>query len=157
MEIIKTIDSYYLSLGFAPKVLEANVHEQFSGENIFLEEEEGDDNYWLADPDLSGKDAFISLDLRQYKNVTGFKIKNTKNGKDKNWGTKDFTIFENEVVLLSDQLADIQEMEGEVPTIEVSFDSPRLIRFIKFQIDSFYGQGGGLQYFSVEGNTLDMF
>lgn len=113
-----------------------------------FEEEEKGNNYWLSGLGLSGDKAFISLDLKQYKNVTGFKIKNTKNGEEKNWGTKEFTIFGDDELLLSDVFVDV---EDEVLTVDFPLKVPKLLRYIKFQIDTFYGLGGGLQYLGVEG------
>ena len=147
-----------LSLGFAPKILEeSSIIEEYVGENVFLEEKEGNENYWLGKPDLAGGKAILSLDLQQYKNVTGFRIKNTKRGEKQNHATEGFTIFGEDQNLLSGQLEDTQDMNDEVPTMNFSLDSPKLIRFVKFQIDSFYGNGGGLQYLSVEGNTHCIF
>ena len=50
-----------LSLGFAPKILdESSIHEEYVGENVFLEETEENENYWLAKPDLAGgKQSFL--------------------------------------------------------------------------------------------------
>ena len=90
-----------------------------------FEEEEKGNNYWLSGLGLSGDKAFISLDLKQYKNVTGFKIKNTKNGKEKNWGTKEFTIFGDDELLLSDVFVDV---EDEVLTVDFPLKVPKLLR-----------------------------
>ena len=82
---------------------------------------------------------------------------NTKRGEKQNHATEGFTIFGEDQNLLSDRLGDTQDMNDEVPTMNFSLDSPKLIRFVKCQIDSFYGNGGGLQYLSVEGNTHCIF
>ena len=138
--------------GIAPEVLESdNYEDTYSGENVLREEKEGEGNYWLAD-NIKEKPS-LTLDLHQYKYVTGFRIKNTKNGEKKDRGTKEFTIFGDGQTLTSDTLNDITKVDGEAELEHFSVDPPKLVRIIKFQIDSFYGDGGGLQYFSVEGAT----
>ena len=128
----------------------------YAAENVLFEEKEKIGNYWLAGVGKKGPEAVFSLDLKQYKNVTGFKIKNTKNETKRDQGTKKFTIYSEDKILMSEELDDIQNMKDEVPTVSFSLDPPQLIRYLKFQIDSFYGTGGGLQYFSVIGICIQI-
>ena len=115
--------------------------ELFGGRNVLQE----DDNYWVAAANKTGEEAELALDLGLYNYVTGFRLKNAKKGS----GTENFTIFSEGVKLVSGKLEDVKNDDGESFTVFFPLDHPKMIKFLEFQIDSFYGTGGGLQYFAV--------
>jgi len=112
-------------------------------------------NYWITDNGKTGEDAQLFLDLGCLKKVSGFLLKNTHNAGYNDRGTRDFSIFSRKTIedpwtmVTSGELADARNV-SLVPT--ETFTLPDAIipaRYIMFQIDSYYGLGGGLQYFSI--------
>ena len=47
-------------------------------------------------------------------------------------------------------LEDTRHQDPE-PLQQLMFDNSAVVRFIKFELLEFYGNGGGLQYFAVAG------
>jgi len=113
-------------------------------------------NYWLTGNGKTGVDARLFMYLGGTKTISGFVIKNTHNAEINSRATKDFTISTGTspdplgdwIPVLNDTLKDARNI-GEVPVETFKLDVPISANFIRFEITSFYGTGGGLQYFST--------
>eukprot|EP00092_Neocalanus_flemingeri_P056790 GFUD01067371.1.p1 GENE.GFUD01067371.1~~GFUD01067371.1.p1 ORF type:complete len:257 (-),score=47.34 GFUD01067371.1:217-987(-) len=119
-------------------------------------EKTGKANYWLSyNTPLPGYGELSSLfyDIGKTVTVTGFRLTNTHNWKDQNSGTKKFTIFAKKLQaepwdeIKTATLPDPRNVEQNVQ--EIPLPSSVKARFIRFTVDSYYGQYcGGLQYFA---------
>ena len=133
-------DSYYHS-NFSATQLLTNAPLEIFGEN-----------YWLA-PDHQDN-AEVVLDLGCKKTVNLVELVNTHNGKHRNHAMKEFKVFLShssegpweEVV--HQTLEDSRQQADPLPVQTFSF-SERTAKFVKFNQLSYYGSGGGLQYFAV--------
>ena len=112
-------------------------------------------NYWLG-PDK--KVGSFTLDLGCETRVSMVEIVNTHNAQYKDRSTKEFKVLvsknENgswdEVVHKT--LEDSRFLPDPLPLKKFSF-AEHIIKYVKFEILSFYGNGGGLQYFHVKGRN----
>ena len=97
------------------------------------------------------------LDLGCTKLGRRFLIRNTHNAFHHDRGTQRFNIFgaaeeldeEDEVdweVLVDDQLEE-PRYQNPIPVKVFTLDQPKKIRLVRFVVLSYYGSGGGLQYF----------
>ena len=107
-------------------------------------------NYWLAAENAIGADAQITLDLDCEKWINGVYIRNTHNSYLNDRGTKNFTLFGFNAsgvldILTHGQLPDQRNVTGEW-TQFFPLNTLVYVKFLKFQVDSFYGKGGGLHY-----------
>jgi len=111
-------------------------------------------NYWLAPDDTEG--SFI-LKFDQPRNVEAITLVNTHNGLNKDRGTNEFKVYLGDsesgpwMEVLHDFLDDPRGTEEHRSSVTPSIFSinPKCAQFVKFQIISWYGKGGGLQYFST--------
>ena len=109
------------------------------------------ENYWLSENNKKGKNARLVLDLGCEKEINGLYIRNTHNSFKHNRGTEGFTLFKANTAdgpwedLKSGVLKEGKDMEVEI-TEFFSLDEIISTQFIMFQVDSFYGYGGGLHY-----------
>ena len=133
--------------------MSASAEENYPAENIFYDETQTEENIWLAGSGLKGSDAYVMMDLLQWKNVTGFKIRNMKKIASGEGGTNKFSIFNGKEKIVKGDLAAVDE-NGKAENIEFTLDKPVVLRYLKFQIDSFHGTGGGLKYFSIQGGKI---
>jgi len=111
----------------------------------------GTANYWLA-PNEKSSVGFI-LDLIQPTNIGKIQLVNTHNGIYKDRATREFQVFFSEssrgpwALVLSASLPDSRNVN---PVPMSTFNIPPVsARFVKFNLVSYWGQGGGLQYFHV--------
>ena len=85
--------------------------------------------------------------------IAGFQIKNVGKGANRHYATDQFQIFgsTNEngpwKMLADYHLADTRSKPA--PLLNFTFDEPVEIQFIKFELVSYWGNGGGLQYFAA--------
>ena len=109
-------------------------------------------NYWLA---AYGEDGEFVLDLAERAGpLNTVELVNTHNADYKNWATKEFKVFLGnsssgpweEVV--HQTLEDSREQTDPRPVKRFPFEKTEA-QFVRFQQMSFYGSGGGLQYFAV--------
>ena len=117
--------------------------------------EEFAQNYWLA-PDR-GTGQFV-LDLGNTVTVRNIFLVNTHNGVAKDRGTKDFKVFLGFgatgpwMQVLKQTLPDSRNLEPVPPrTYEIT---PTFARYVKFELLSYWGYGGGLQFFTVNEKTI---
>ena len=165
----KFLKTFLLSQNFpgCPKTAEKILYEsqydhRFPAKNIFLNEKDvKGENYWLYPNLKKGPEAFFILDLGCTKLVSGFLIRNTHNAYHHDRGTQLFNIFgglgegdmeEGEVeweLVVDGRLEDprYQFHSNPIPVTVVTLDKPKKIRWVRFVVQSFYGSGGGLQYF----------
>ena len=114
-------------------------------------------NYWLA-PDKTKNVGFI-LDLVETATIKSIFLVNTKNGNMKDRGTKKFKIYLSSKVdgiweeALDGELEDSRKMT-EVKPKKFKI-KPTLARFVKFVLIDYWGNGGGLQYFTCLDNDGD--
>ena len=111
-------------------------------------------NYWLA-PDNQEMAEFV-LDLGSEKTVSMVELVNTHNG-----FARDRSMMEFKVFLSSDSpdgpweevvhqtLEDSRQQPDPLPFQTFTF-LERTAKFVKFNQISYYGYGGGLQYFTVK-------
>ena len=134
---------------------------RFSADNIFsLEDDQlqyGSANYWLAEDKRAGPDQGFLLDLGCPKTIVGIRLKNTQNREQfRDRGTKRFRLLGSAndstdgswEVILEQNLEDSTK-QTPPPTLELMFQDSLVVRYIKFEMLEFWGDGGGLQYFAV--------
>ena len=112
-------------------------------------------NYWLTNNKARGEAASFVMSFACQVFISGFLIKNTHNDCHHDRGTKNFRIFHSYnsangpwFEVLAGTLPDARRVKN-VPTMSFALRFPVPTQFIKFQIESYYGFGGGLQYFFV--------
>eukprot|EP00092_Neocalanus_flemingeri_P003868 GFUD01004165.1.p1 GENE.GFUD01004165.1~~GFUD01004165.1.p1 ORF type:complete len:233 (-),score=42.17 GFUD01004165.1:90-788(-) len=131
----------------------------FSGTNVLTNQVESRNkntsNYWLAPKKGVGKQARLHLFLGCTRTIRGFFIKNTHNAHHKNFGTKTFSIYSSSThngpwsnLILTGRLSDVRSVQP-APLETFNLPKPITTKFIIFQIDAYYGSGGGLQYIST--------
>ena len=109
-------------------------------------------NYWLGPNTKAG--VFI-LDLGCAKTVNMVELVNTHNGHVRDRGTKEFMVFTSVnkggpwTLVVHKELPDSRHQSDPLPVLSFRF-SDRTARFVKFNLISWYGYGGGLQYFAVK-------
>ena len=83
--------------------------------------------------------------------VTGVQIKNLRKNYN-GWRTKKFRVSGSLGesgpwnTLVEEELVDV---DGPAPLLEFVFDKPEEVQFLKFDLLSFWGDGGALQYFAA--------
>ena len=108
-------------------------------------------NYWLAPHQKVGV-GFI-LDLGQPTNIRTIQLVNTQNGHVKDRGTRGFQVFVSGspsgpwTSVLSTSLPDSKNYDPV--RLSMYNIQPISERFVRFNIVSYWGLGGGLQYFNV--------
>ena len=112
-------------------------------------------NYWLA-PNRKTGVGFI-LDLGVAKEVRHIFLVNCKNGRIRDRATRQFKVFLSLngkgpwTEVLHHELQDTRRMDA-VPSNRFSI-KPTVAKFVKFTLLSYWGHGGGLQYFSCQSDT----
>ena len=111
-------------------------------------------NYWLA-PDKKTGGQFI-LSLGNLVTVSNIFLVNTHNGGCKDRATRGFKVFLGPKVsgpwkqVLQGELKDSRNVEHVPP--EKFGINPTPARYVKFELLSYWGLGGGLQFFAVNFN-----
>ena len=111
------------------------------------------ENYWLA-PETQDSAEFV-LSLGCEKTVNMVELVNTHNGFVRDRSMKEFKVF-----LSSDspdgpweevvhQTLEDSRQQTDPLTVQTFPFTARTAKFVKFNQISYYGKGGGLQYFSV--------
>ena len=110
-------------------------------------------NFWLAEPGKTRGEGFTIIVDRCARPVQGFQIKNKGKGTDTGFATKGFLVsgsFEKHgpwKTLIQDELIDTTGGRS-ADLLNFTMDKPVKIKFLKFELVSFWGEGGGLQYFA---------
>ena len=111
-------------------------------------------NFWLAKNKQAGGDEGFILDFGSTKRAVGVRLKNTHNRWYRDRGTKRFSLFGSNnpngpwKKILDANLEDPRrQYPPKVKTLH--FGNAVNIRFLKFQLLDFYGNGGGLQHLAV--------
>ena len=118
-------------------------------------------NYWLAEEGLKGEKMYFIMNLGCSKRVSGVSLKNTHNANHRDRSTKKFRILGSGSEkgpwqeLLVANLEDSRQ-QNPPPLQHLKFASSAVVTFIEFQLLDFYGLGGGLQYFAVTGDFLQI-
>ena len=145
-----------------PAVVSGTVHEpwfptrgaeMFAVEHVLTREliEIRGENYWRAGRRSRGE--FI-LDLCRDIAVDMIKLVNTHNAGGQHRATKDFRVYLSNdqngpwTRVLSGRLEDSRHKPDPLPVMKYQI-SPTVARYVKFELYSWYGQGGGLQYFAA--------
>jgi len=111
-------------------------------------------NYWLAPNKYQG--AFV-LKFDQPRTVSKITVVNTHNGGLNDRGTRTFEVYLGDSAygpwtrVVYSTLPDPRKTDrriSSVPAYSYSI-SPRCAQYVRFRIVSWYGSGGGLQYFST--------
>ena len=110
-------------------------------------------NFWLAKQGETRGEGFTMKVDRCARSVQGFQIKNKGKGTDTGFATKEFLVsgsFEKNgpwKTLIQDELIDTTGGRS-ADLLNFTMDKPVKIKFLKFELVSFWGEGGGLQYFA---------
>jgi len=109
-------------------------------------------NYWITEDGKKGADAQLHMSFACTQTITGFQLKNTHNFSFNDRGTENFSIWiwksEEWTKVQTGTLNDTRNL-SPVPLTTFNLRSPVRTEKVIFQIDSYYGKGGGLQYFSI--------
>jgi len=111
-------------------------------------------NYWLVDSYKKGTDAQLYMNFACTRTIIGFKLKNTHNAEAHNSGTENFSIriwdsrISKWTTVLTGTLPDARQV-SHVPVKDFKLGRPVSTQKVIFQIDSYYGVAGGLQYLSA--------
>ena len=114
------------------------------------------DTFWLA-PDRQDSAEFV-LDLGCQETVNLVELVNTHNGGSRDRSMKEFKVFLSDSSegpweeVVHQTLEDSREQTDPLPVQKFSFPE-RAAQFVKFNQISYYGLGGGLQYFTVTSAT----
>ena len=108
-------------------------------------------NYWITPNGVAGH--FV-LDLGCSVPVSGIELVNTHNAGSRTRSTRGFTVSFSASstgpwsAAVSGELEDSRQQQDPLPLQTFTF-SALAARFVKFQMTSYYGSSGGLQYFNV--------
>ena len=113
------------------------------------------ENYWLAPTKSTAE--FV-LDLGCNKIVDEVELVNTHNGVARDRGSKEFQVSISHYSagpwssVVHETLEDSRDQDDPLPvlTFPLSSDIKVTARFVKFNLISWYGYGGGLQYFHLK-------
>jgi len=111
-------------------------------------------NYWATDNGATGDAAQLFMVFQCSRTIKGFLLKNTHNAYDNDRGTQDFTISISESIdgpwtdILTGTLPDARNV-SPVPVLNFDLENEVETQYLRFQVDTYYGLGGGLQYFST--------
>ena len=132
--------------------------DRFQAKNVLVDSEEdimdaqGNYNYWLAESRKKDGQGFTIKEDNCPRTIAGCYIRNTGRGAP-GTSTKDFTVSGSLnkdgpwVILAEDHLA---YAESKPATLrELKFDEAVEVQFLKFDLVSYWGNGGGLQYFAA--------
>ena len=113
-----------------------------------------DANYWLTEEEKKGEEQGFIMDLGCEKTVQGVSLRNTHNGRHRDRSTKKFRLRGslnyngpwNELLV-----ADLEDSRNQnpPPVQNLTFANSATVRFVKFELLEYWGNGGGLQYFEV--------
>ncbi|MAE65735.1 MAG: hypothetical protein CMJ18_15810, partial [Phycisphaeraceae bacterium] len=110
-------------------------------------------SFWLTQ---GGTNDHVVIDLEDVVRIDAFRIQNTHNRSHHDRGTRDFRIEVSEdgvsyTTVVDDTLADVNG--AEFPFETFSLAQAVTGRFVRFQVDSFRGFGGGLNEIEVYGGS----
>ena len=112
-------------------------------------------NFWLAPNKKAGPEQGFTLDLGCAKKAVGVRLKNAQNRGYKDRGTKRFRLLGSNSgtggpwkTILEANLDDSRKQKPP-PVKKLLFEKTQIVRFLKFQLLEFWGEGGGLQHLSV--------
>ena len=110
-------------------------------------------NFWLAEQGETRGEGFTIKVDRCARRVQGFQIKNKGKGTDTGFATKGFLVSGSLdsngpwKTLIQEELTDTTGSRS-AHLLNFTMDKPVKIKFLKFELVSFWGEGGGLQYFA---------
>ena len=144
-----------------PEVVDATQYSSsFPASNVLVLGERDDllslqkSNFWLAQLNKTEGQGFtIKLD-KCARMIAGCQIKNKGAGSRTGWATKSFRVSGslNEKgpwqTLVEGELVDTSGSK-RAALLNFTFEKPVEIQFMKFDLISFWGKGGGLQYFAA--------
>jgi len=111
-------------------------------------------NYWLTDNYATGDDAELFMAFQCPRTIRGFLLKNTHNTIHNDRATQNFTISISDTIdgpwtdILTGTLPDARNV-SPVPVLNFDLENEVETPYLRFQVDTYYGHGGGLQYFST--------
>ena len=162
---------------FQPEVLwGSNEEERFSPENVLSDETDASNlthaNYWLAKKGKIEGEGFVVRVGTSKQKIVGVEIRNTRRSNNPYQATKTFHIegsllkepetssrkathfdkmWTSDVLLHAgswDVLLANKKLEAGSQLQQFFFAATAELRFLWFHLHGFYGEGGGLQYFS---------
>ena len=134
--------------------LTSSAYHVVTNEKDFLTENNRNTNYWSTEIAGTGEDARLYMAFACPTTIRGFKIKNTHNARWNNVGTNQFKILTSTTdsgpwtVILSENIPDARNVDP-VPVLQFPLENSVTTQYIMFQIETYYGTGGGLQYFAT--------
>ena len=139
-------------------ITENSLGEKFTVKNILRKDPIKDTKSWLG-PDKSNGN-FV-LDFGCFKKINMLELVNTHNENKRDRSTKDFKVYLSDksptgpwTEVLNKTLADSRNFKDPLPVQKFSFDG-ETTRYVKFQMLSFYGFGGGLHYINMRYSGIE--
>ena len=124
----------------------------YSADNVF---EDGVDiyppNFWLTGNSKVGEEAYFIMDLWCITDIRTISVRNTHAAHWKDSGMKQFSVFSATSAsgpwdsMLTTTFSDPRNTSPPKMTFKVTGQG----RYFKVQVDSYYGYGGGLQFFEL--------
>jgi len=111
-------------------------------------------NFWITDNGATGDAAQLFMVFQCPRTIKGFLLKNTHAAYANDRGTQDFTISISDSIdgpwtdILTGTLPDARNV-SPVPVLSFDLENEVETQYLRFQVDTYYGLGGGLQYFST--------
>ena len=115
---------------------------------------DGQTNYWITSDWKTGDEASLYMTFQCPVTIRGFLMKNTHNAGYQDRGTQNFTISIPDSLtgawtdILTSSLPDARNV-SPVPVNTYQLDTLVETSLVRFQVNTFYGRGGGLQFFST--------
>ena len=110
-------------------------------------------NYWLAEQEkTTGQGFTVKVDSCE-RTIVGFQIKNKGKGSVKGWATKAFKVSGSKKengpwqTLVEAELVDTRGGKA-ASLLNFTFEEPVELQYLRFDLVSYWGNGGGLQYFA---------
>ena len=111
-------------------------------------------NFWITDNGATGDAAQLFMVFQCPRTIKGFLLKNTHAAYGNDRGTQDFTISISDSIdgpwtdILTGTLPDATNV-SPVPVLNFDLENEVETQYLRFQVNTYYGHGGGLQYFST--------
>ena len=138
--------AYDLSLFPASSVL------ILGGEDAVLDN--GKTNYWLAEEGETTKQGFtLKVDSCGARWISGIQLKNKGKGSQPGWVTRGFKVSGANnsngpwQTLLEEELVDTTGNKA-ASLLDFTFEEAVEVQYLRFDLVSYWGAGGGLQYFA---------
>ena len=137
----------------SPSIVDEKIYSsQFTADKVFEDSEDiWGVNYWLTGNGKVRDEAYFVMDRGCPTEISSLTVRNTHNDNYNDRGMKQMSVFTSTSAsgpwnnIHTATLPDPRNAKPSLITYQVSGQG----RFVKVQVDSFYGLGGGLQFFGI--------